>query len=120
MGLFPALTDIPRMNALQIVPSWVEFFDDPQGSMKGIITASYPLGAAISLPIVPWVNNRFGRRWSIFIGSVIMCIGAIIQCTAQSRGMYIGSRIVLGFGIPMSIVAGAALVSAMPWTPKFC
>jgi MFS family permease len=43
----------------------------------------YSLGAILSLPLVPWVNDRFGRRWSIFIGSCIMCIGAIIQSFSE-------------------------------------
>lgn len=54
-------------------------FNDPQGSLKGIIAAAYSLGAILSLPLIPHVNDRFGRRWSIFGGSVIMVIGALIQ-----------------------------------------
>ena len=58
-------------------------FDDPQGSLKGIIAAAYGLGAILSLPFVPIVNEKFGRRWAIMGGSIVMCIGAIIQGFAQ-------------------------------------
>lgn len=51
----------------------------PEGALKGIIAAAYSLGAILSLPLIPWINDRFGRRWSIFGGSVIMVIGALIQ-----------------------------------------
>jgi len=51
--------------------------------LKGIIAAAYSLGAVLSLPFIPMVNDRFGRRWSIFGGSAIMCIGAIIQAFSQ-------------------------------------
>lgn len=54
-------------------------FNDPQGALKGIIAAAYSLGAILSLPLIPIVNDRFGRRWSIFGGSIIMVIGALIQ-----------------------------------------
>lgn len=54
-------------------------FDNPQGAIKGIIAASYSLGSILSLPFIGMVNDRFGRRWSIFGGSVIMVIGALIQ-----------------------------------------
>jgi MFS family permease len=54
-------------------------FGDPQSSLKGIIAAAYSLGAIFSLPFIPRINDRFGRRWSIFGGSVIMFIGALIQ-----------------------------------------
>lgn len=61
-----------------------EDFNNPQGSLKGIISAAYSLGAILSLPLIPWVNDRFGRRGSIFAGSWIMVIGAIIQGCAQN------------------------------------
>jgi MFS family permease len=54
-------------------------FNNPQGSLKGIIAAAYSLGAILSLPLIPMVNDRFGRRWSIFGGSCIMVVGALIQ-----------------------------------------
>lgn len=76
--------DSQMINALQIVPSWVEFFNDPQGSRKGIISAAYALGAIISLPFIPVVLERYGRRWGIFAGSWVMVIGAIIQCFSQN------------------------------------
>ena len=54
-------------------------FGHPAGSLKGIIAAAYSLGAILSLPLVPIVNDRWGRRGSIFAGSIVMIIGAIIQ-----------------------------------------
>lgn len=48
--------------------------------MSGLIAAAYSFGAMLSLPIVPFINDKFGRRMAIFIGSWIMVIGAIIQC----------------------------------------
>ncbi|KAJ2988842.1 hypothetical protein NUW58_g3769 [Xylaria curta] len=44
--------DSQLINALQIVPSWIAYFDNPQGAIKGIIAASYSLGAILSLPFV--------------------------------------------------------------------
>lgn len=63
--------------------TWFLDFGNPQGDLKGIIAAAYSLGAILSLPFIPIVNDRFGRRWSIFGGSVIMVIGAIIQGFSQ-------------------------------------
>lgn len=54
-------------------------FHNPQGSLKGIIAAAYPLGAILSLPFIPVVNDKFGRRWSIFAGSAIMVTASLIQ-----------------------------------------
>jgi MFS family permease len=52
--------------------------------VKGIIAAAYSLGAICALPFVPTFSQRFGRRWSIFFGSVVSIIGAIIQGCAQN------------------------------------
>jgi MFS family permease len=76
------LTDVERAD-----------FHNPQGSLKGIIAAAYSLGAIISLPFIPWVDNKVGRRGSIMVGSAIMVIGAIIQGMAQNVTMYIFARL---------------------------
>lgn len=106
------------------------------GELKGIIAAAYSLGAIMSLPFIGMVNDRFGRRWSIFGGSAIMVLGAIIQgfsvngtslcwatappkkkekkkiltclSTRISAAMYILARMLLGFGIPICIVSGSS------------
>jgi len=89
----------------------------PQGALKGIIAAAYSLGAILSLPFIPIVNDRFGRRWSIFGGSLVMIMGALIQGFAQHVGMYIVARMILGFGIPTCIVSGSSLIGELAY-PK--
>ena len=58
-----------------------------------------------------------GRRWAIFIGSGIMVVGAIIQGASVNVGMYLVARWLLGFGIPMCIVAGSSLLGELGY-PK--
>ncbi|KAK3638381.1 hypothetical protein LTR56_003531 [Elasticomyces elasticus] len=58
-----------------------------EASLLGIISSSYQLGSIVAVPIAPWFNNRFGRRWSILVGSVVMMIGALIQGFSQ-HGMF--------------------------------
>ncbi|KAF5598348.1 MFS sugar transporter transporter [Fusarium pseudocircinatum] len=72
------------INAMQILPSWISYFGNPQGSLKGIIAAAYPLGAILSLPLIPIINDRLGRRWSIFIGSFIMVIASLERAVLTS------------------------------------
>ncbi|EGS20242.1 uncharacterized protein CTHT_0047580 [Thermochaetoides thermophila DSM 1495] len=109
--------DSQMINALQIVPAWKNYFNNPKGALKGIIAAAYSLGAILSLPLIPIVNDKFGRRWSIFGGSVIMVIGAIIQGFSTHVGMYIIARMILGFGIPTCIVSGSSLIGELAY-PK--
>lgn len=105
------------INAVQIVDAWDAYFNSPEGALKGIIAAIYSLGAVCSLPFVPLVNDRFGRRWAIFFGSCVMIAGAIIQGASQNVGMYLLARWMLGFGIPFCIVAGSALLGELGY-PK--
>ncbi|KAF4857248.1 High-affinity glucose transporter [Colletotrichum siamense] len=109
--------DSQMINALQIVEPWKDYFGNPEGSLKGIIAAAYSLGAILSLPFIPIVNDKFGRRWSIFGGSCIMVLGALIQGFSQHVGMYIVARMILGFGIPTCIVSGSSLIGELGY-PK--
>lgn len=43
------------------------------------MSAAYSLGCIISLPFVPWIVDRFGRRMAIVFGSFIMLIGVGLQ-----------------------------------------
>jgi len=53
------------------------------------MSSIYSLGALSQMPIVPWVNDRYGRRMSIIVGSVIMIIGAILQtCSVNCRFLF--------------------------------
>ena len=92
-------------------------FGHPEASLQGIISAIYSLGAVCSLPFIPWINDRVGRRWSIFGGSCIMCIGAIIQCCSIHVAMYLIARWLLGLGIPICIVAASSLIGELGY-PK--
>jgi MFS family permease len=86
-------------------------------TLNGLIASMYSLGAICSLPFVPYFAQRFGRRWSIFTGSCIMIVGAIIQCASQNLAMYLVARWILGFGIPACIVSGSALLGELGY-PK--
>lgn len=55
--------------------------------LLGFISSCYQLGSILAVPIAPWINQKFGRRWSIMIGSLIMCVGALIQGFSQ-HGTY--------------------------------
>jgi len=124
--------DSQLINSLQGVTSWKKYFGEcattvADGvsttkcalppSLAGIVAASYSLGAICALPFVPMFNQRFGRRWSIFFGSAISVLGAIIQGTSVHVGMYIVARMLLGFGIPFCIISGSAMIGELGY-PK--
>lgn len=57
-------------------------FQRPNGALLGVITAAFSIGAALALPLVPYVNDRFGRKACILVGSCIILVGAILQAAS--------------------------------------
>lgn len=51
--------------------------------MLGFVNSSYQLGSIFAVPIAPWFAQRYGRRWSIMLGSLIMVFGSLLQGFAQ-------------------------------------
>lgn len=46
------------------------------------MSSMYSLGAICALPLVPIVNDRFGRRFAVLFGSLLMILGAALQASA--------------------------------------
>lgn len=56
---------------------------DIKPGLLGFINSCYQLGSIFGVPIAPWFAQRYGRRWSIMLGSLIMVVGALLQGFAQ-------------------------------------
>lgn len=82
-------------------------------SLLGFVSSCYQLGSIIAVPIAPWFNQKYGRRWGIMAGSIIMVIGAVIQGFSQHVGMYIVARMILGAGILFAIISGSSLIGEL-------
>ncbi|CAI7676404.1 unnamed protein product [Penicillium pancosmium] len=77
---------------------WSSAAKSNQSTRQGITVAAYNLGCfAGSIPTI-WIGNMLGRRKAIFLGSFIMCIGAILQCTSYELAQLVVGRLVTGFG----------------------
>ncbi|CAG8946764.1 unnamed protein product [Penicillium salamii] len=89
----------PEINTLEsYTEGWSSAARSNQSTRQGITVAAYNLGCfAGSIPTI-WIGNILGRRKAIFIGSFIMCIGAILQCTSYGLAQFIVGRLVTGFG----------------------
>ncbi|SPO01738.1 related to hexose transporter protein [Cephalotrichum gorgonifer] len=131
--------DSQLINTLQFSESFQRYFGggrvDENGKyaiepgLLGFVNSCYQLGSIFAVPIAPWVAQRWGRRWSIMIGSLIMVVGALIQERPVVPGrfrsdayfllvaMYIIARILLGMGILFAIISGAALIGELSY-PK--
>lgn len=59
---------------------------------------SYTLGCFFGAVATIWLGNMLGRKRTIFIGSVIMIIGAILQTASFGLPQLIVGRWITGFG----------------------
>ena len=60
------------MNGLQSVYAWEHYFNNPNGASLGLLNAIYPVGSMVAMPIFPFIADRFGRRWGIIVGAIVM------------------------------------------------
>ena len=72
----------------------------------GVTLASYNLGCLTGALITIWLGNILGRRKAIFLGSAIMVIGGILQCSSFSLPQLIVGRIVTGIGNGLNTSTG--------------
>ncbi|EKG12331.1 Sugar/inositol transporter [Macrophomina phaseolina MS6] len=99
------------MGGLLTLPSFLKTFPEidvnsgtTQGerdhisTIQGIAVASYNVGCFCGAVSCIWVGNMLGRRWTIFIGSAIMVIGAALQTSAFGLAHFIVGRIITGIG----------------------
>ncbi|PPQ98744.1 lactose permease [Panaeolus cyanescens] len=103
--IIPLLTSVANgldsslVNGLQILPAWKLYFNDPQGKSLGLLISAQFLGNLIGLPFTPYVSDRFGRRFALFWGGVIMLVGVALQSAAWNVPIFTGARFIVGFGL---------------------
>jgi len=105
--------DGSMLNNLRILPKWTEFFGDPKGDTLGLLTALYSIGSIASLPVAPFVADRFGRRACITFGCVIMIIAASIQAAAKNLDYFMGGRFLMGFGNSLAQLSSPLLLTEL-------
>lgn len=116
MLILPLLTSVANgldsslVNGLQILPDWGSYFGYPEGTKLGLIGFAQNIGCIIGLPFAPLLSDHFGRRATLFIGSVIMLVGVGVQTAANSVTMFITARVTIGIGLSMCINAAPLLL----------
>ncbi|KZT23674.1 hexose transporter [Neolentinus lepideus HHB14362 ss-1] len=107
--------DGSMMNGLQSLPQWTSYFNHPTGSRLGLLNAIQNIGCLAAYPFAPYLSDGIGRRATVFIGALIMCIAVGIQTAAQSVNMFIGARFMIGFGLTFASNAAPMLVSEVSY-----
>jgi MFS family permease len=67
-------------------------------SLQGLVVSIYEIGCFAGALLAFGFGERLGRRWSIIIGCLILCIGALLQTVAYGIPQLIVGRIIAGLG----------------------
>ena len=90
------------MGSLLTLPSFLQKFPDMNADthsrMQGAVIGIYEIGCFLgSISCLLW-GNLLGRRAMIWIGSVLMAVGAVIQVIGEHIAMLWVGRIIAGIG----------------------
>ncbi|KAG1222459.1 hypothetical protein G6F68_020634 [Rhizopus microsporus] len=75
-----------------------ETMGNPNSALLGAIVALYEIGCMFGALSTGRVGDWLGRRKTIRLGCLILCIGAILQTAAVDAPMMIVARIITGVG----------------------
>lgn len=73
------------------------------------------IGGVISLPLAPFTADKYGRRHPMFLGSLTIILGALIQGCARNFGMFIAGRFFVGLGGGFVATAAPALLGELAY-----
>ncbi|KAH8658538.1 general substrate transporter [Ilyonectria robusta] len=88
--------DGSMLNGLLALPHWQSFMHHPSGAWLGFVSGASSLGAMFFYPVVAWSSNRFGRKPTILVGYIFLCLGVGLQTGATNIPMFVVSRVIVG------------------------
>lgn len=88
----------------------ISYFGSPTGNTLGLIASSIFLPSIITAFAGDYIAAHYGRKIAVWIGSVIIIAGAILNAAAQNTGQFVGGRILLGSGGAITKVGAPALL----------
>ncbi len=91
--------DISSVSAFVGDEHYLKYFNYPDSITQGGITSSMSGGSFLGSLVVGFISDKYGRKLSIEIASVVWCIGAAIQSSSQNRAQLICGRVISGFAI---------------------
>lgn len=107
--------DSGLINNVQQLPAWQKEFHHPNGSLLGVLSASYWVGNVLGVFLITPLSDRWGRRIAMFFGSVVAIIGTSFVTGAINAGMFITGRLLLGIGGVIVGAIGPVLVAELAY-----
>ncbi|KAJ4256840.1 hypothetical protein NW762_008936 [Fusarium torreyae] len=84
-------------NGLLALPQWTSFMGQPAGAWLGFINAIYWVSFGLGIPFAAWSADRFGRKFTVYLGFIPLVIGTALETAAPNDAVFIVGRAILGF-----------------------
>lgn len=109
--------DSSMLNGLQSLKQWRDYLEDPTGTTLGALNNGTVFGYILGNSIAPYIADKLGRRIAIISGQIIIIIGSVLQGASTNYAFFLVSRIILGLGSILTMVASPSLISEISY-PK--
>src|SRR3569833_746799 len=118
-GAHQLMRELPDITAggLSAIPSFVNYFGITTQN-QGLVAALYVIGNVAGSFFAGPCSDRYGRRVGMAIGSLVCCVGVVLQTAAPNLATLEGGRFVLGLGADSVATAGPSYVVEMAH-PKY-
>ncbi|KAF5694961.1 low-affinity hexose facilitator [Fusarium denticulatum] len=105
--------DSSTFNAVQGSVHFMNYFNNPSPSTIGSVNTAMAVSSIITgVFLSALVSDRFGRKWSMWAGSVLVIISTFISTfTPPVIGGYIAGRAITGFGQGLMLPAGPVFIN---------
>ncbi|KAG7097467.1 hypothetical protein E1B28_004810 [Marasmius oreades] len=111
LGLFSFGYDSSLITGMIASPRWNAYFNHPDKTRLGLIVASLYFPSVVCAPLIAISLDGLGRKYSVFLGCFGFILGSLISCFANSLGMLIAGRAILGATNFLTIAACACLIN---------
>jgi MFS family permease len=91
------LVGIGALTLINAAQSYLQLNSDPalRGRVMGIYTLLFMGGTPLGSPLVGWVAETFGARWSIALGGIVSAIAAVVVAflSLRSSGLEVRAHV---------------------------
>lgn len=103
VGLFASLGSLLYGYDLGVIAQVIasqSFMDEfqPKTNETGAVVSVFTGGAFFGAAFAGPAGDKFGRRWTILIGSIVFCLGGALQTGAQTLAYLYSGRAIAGLG----------------------
>ncbi|KAH8557083.1 general substrate transporter [Umbelopsis sp. PMI_123] len=92
-------------NGMQALPQWKNYFGNPTGNALALANVPSVVASLITTALSYLFVDRFGRRGSIIVGSVLVIFSSILRAFSQNYIWWSFSQIPQGMGVSLISVS---------------